>query len=420
MSAVPRIAGVRTRLLTRPLLRPWGADVPEMHLVVVEVSAGDQVGVGFSWTPTIGPYAVQALLDHDLSSFAVGRPAHPELLWDEAWRHLHEAGGGGITTIALAGLDLALWDLRAKTAGTSVAGLLGRRTERVPAYGSGVNLHYELDALVEQAERWVATGYRGAKMKVGSPDLERDLERVAAVREVLGPDRWLAVDANQRWDLPSAERAIRALQRFDLHWIEEPLRADDLTGYASLRRRIDVPLACGENLHTLYRYREFVAAEAVDILQPNIVRVGGITPFLRIAQLARSSSRTLAPHLLPDLSAQLAATLPGTVWVEEVEDAGLEALGFVTEPTPVRRVGDELEVGERPGLGLSFLAESTGPAMTGPTELRPTETGPTETEPTETGPTELRPTETGPTETEPTDIDDTARAELGELERTAR
>jgi L-alanine-DL-glutamate epimerase-like enolase superfamily enzyme len=351
----PPIEAVRTRLLTRPLLRPWGADVPELHVVVVEVDAGGATGVGFSWTPTIGPYAVQALLDHDITSFVVGKPAHPELLWDETWLHLHEAGGGGLTTIALAGLDLALWDLRAKTAGSSVTGLIGRRTDRLPAYGSGVNLHYSLDELVDQAERWVAAGYRGAKMKVGSPSLERDLERVAAVREVLGPDRWLAVDANQRWDLPTAERSIRALSRFDLQWIEEPLRADDLLGYATLRRRIDVPLACGENIHTLYRYREFVAADAVDILQPNIVRVGGITPFLRIAQLARSSSRVLAPHLLPDLSAQLAATCEGTVWVEEVEDAGLEALGFVTAPTPVHRDGADLQVEERPGLGLAFV-----------------------------------------------------------------
>jgi L-alanine-DL-glutamate epimerase-like enolase superfamily enzyme len=352
--SVPVIEAVRTRLLTRPLLRPWGADVPELHLIVVEVDAGGATGVGFSWTPTIGPYAVQALLDHDITAFALGRPAHPELIWDDAWVHLHEAGGGGLTTIALAGLDLALWDLRATVAGTSVAGLLGRRTDRLPAYGSGVNLHYSLDELVAQAERWVAAGYRGAKMKVGSPDLDRDLERVAAVRAVLGPDRWLAVDANQRWDLPTAERAIRALSAFDLRWVEEPLRADDLPGYATLRRRIDVPLACGENIHTLYRYREFVAADAVDILQPNIIRVGGITPFLRIAQLARSSSRALAPHLLPDLSAQLASTLPGNVWVEEVEDAGWESLGFVTAPTPVVREGGDLVVTERPGLGLSF------------------------------------------------------------------
>ena len=202
----------------------------------------------------------------------------------------------------------------------------------------------------------MATGYAGAKIKVGSPDLERDLERVSAVREVLGPHRWLAVDANQRWDVPAAERGVRALERFDLHWIEEPVRADDLAAYRYLRTKINTPLACGENIHTVYRYREFLASDAIDIVQPNIVRVGGLTPFLRIADLARMANRTLAPHLLPDLSAQLAFTLPEAVWVEEVEDAGLEQLGFVEGPTPVLRAGAELELaGDVRGLGLDFI-----------------------------------------------------------------
>ncbi len=355
LSDLPVIESITTRLVTRPLLRPWGADVAELHVIVVEVTAGSLVGQGFSWTPTIGPYAVQALLEHDIAAFAVGRPARPELIWEELWRHLHEAGGGGPTPIAPAGLDLALWDLRAKTAGVGLSELLGVRRRSVRAYGSGVNLHYEFEELTDQARRWVAAGYAGAKIKVGSPDLERDVERVAAVREILGPRRWLAVDANQRWDVPAAERGVRALEQFDLQWIEEPVLADDLAAYRYLRTRIKVPLACGENIHTGYRFREFLAADAVDIVQPNVIRVGGLTPFLRIADLVRTASRTLAPHLLPDLSAQLAFSLPEAVWVEEVEDAGLEQLGFVDAPTPVLRRGGELVLAEGPpGLGLHF------------------------------------------------------------------
>ena len=355
----PVIESISTRLVTRPLLRPWGPDVGELHAIVVEVSAGSLVGQGFSWTPTIGPTAVEALLEHDIAAFAVGRPARPELLWDELWRHLHEAGGGGLTTIAMAGLDLALWDLCAKAAGVGLSELLGIRRRSVRAYGSGVNLHYSLDELTEQARRWVAAGYAGAKIKVGSPDLERDIERVAAVREILGPRRWLAVDANQRWDVPAAERGVRALERFDLQWIEEPVRADDLAAYRHLRTKINVPLACGENIHTGYRFREFLAADAVDIVQPNVVRVGGLTPFLRIADLVRTANRILAPHLLPDLSAQLAFALPEAVWIEEVEDAGLEQLGFVEAPTPVLRRGPELVLADNApvGLGLRFPAE---------------------------------------------------------------
>src|SRR5690606_11783390 len=117
--------------------------------------------------------------------FLRGRPATPAV-WDAAWAHLHEAGGGGVTTIALAGVDLALWDLQARTAGIGVTDLLGRRHDRLPVYGSGVNLHYPLDELVAQAQRWVDVGCQAVKIKVGRPDLAEDLDRVAAVRTVIG------------------------------------------------------------------------------------------------------------------------------------------------------------------------------------------------------------------------------------------
>jgi L-alanine-DL-glutamate epimerase-like enolase superfamily enzyme len=164
------------------------------------------------------------------------------------------------------------------------------------------------------------------------------------------------IDANQRWDLPTARRAVAALERFDLHWLEEPLRAEDLDGHVQLRRRIGVPIAVGENLHTLQRFREYVVAGACDIIQPNIIRVGGITPFRRIAALARTGSVGLAPHLLTDLSAQLIATLPGDAEVEEVEDTAFETLGVLASPSPVRRKGADVTLEPAPGLGLDFVS----------------------------------------------------------------
>jgi L-alanine-DL-glutamate epimerase-like enolase superfamily enzyme len=329
--------------------------VPEVHFVVVEVTDSDgAMGTGFSWTPTVGARAVESLLHHDIAPQALNGPTHPEAVWDRLWGHLHEAGGGGLTTIALAGLDLALWDLLGKRLGTSVVDLLGRRRSVLPAYGSGVNLHYPLDELLDQVRRWIDAGYGGVKIKVGRPELAEDIERVAAVRELIGPRRRLMVDANQRWDLPTARRAARALERFDPHWLEEPLRAEDLEGHVQLRRSSRVPLAVGENLHTLQRFREYIAAGACDIIQPNIVRVGGITPFRRIAALALSGSTGLAPHLLTDLSAQLAVTLPGRTEVEEVEDTAFETLGVLATPSPVRRKGAQVIIENAPGLGLEF------------------------------------------------------------------
>ncbi|MGM7697649.1 mandelate racemase/muconate lactonizing enzyme family protein [Microbacterium sp. A84] len=348
------IQRVDTHLLRIPLRRPWGADVTEICVITVTVQASDGlVGHGFSWTPSIGSTAVQAMIDDDLTPFLLGRPATPSV-WDEAWAHLHEAGGGGVTTIALAGVDLALWDLRARTAETSVTDLLGRRHDKLAAYASGVNLHYSHDDLVAQVQRWIDAGYSAVKIKVGGPDLAEDLDRVAAVRDTLGPGRRLFIDANQRWDLDTASRAIPALSAYDIGWIEEPLRADDLAGYIELRQRIDVPIALGENLHTLYRFRDFLDAGVIDIAQPNIIRVGGITPFLRIAELVRERGAQLAPHLLPELSAQLAFALPQTCWVEDVEDAGFAALGALTEPTGLHVTEGWAAGGPSLGLGMIF------------------------------------------------------------------
>ncbi|MET0812611.1 MAG: mandelate racemase/muconate lactonizing enzyme family protein, partial [Microbacterium sp.] len=311
-------------------------------------------GWGFSWTPQIGASAVHALLVDDIAPVAVGMDADPETTWDPLWRHLHEAGGGGLTTIALAGLDLALWDAAARAEGGSVSSLLGRRRDGVRVYGSGVNLHYTLDQLLAQVQRWIDAGFSAVKIKVGKPDLAEDVDRVGAVRELLGPDRELMIDANQRWDLDRATVSVETLGVFAPAWIEEPLRADDLSGHAELARRIDVPIAVGENLHTTHRFGEYLRAGAAQIVQPNVVRVGGITPFRRIAALAAEHGAAMHPHLLPELSGQLALTLEGDPWAEDVEDAGFGDLGALRDPSPVSISSGRLTETAHEGLGLRF------------------------------------------------------------------
>ncbi len=343
------------RLQRVPLTRPWGADVTSLGVIATHVVRSDGAcGWGFSWTPQIGASAVHALLQDDIAAFAIGRSSEPGELWQPLWEHLHEAGGGGITTIAMAGLDLALWDAVARSAGGSISDLLGRRRDRVRAYGSGVNLHYSQEELLAQVRRWVDGGFTAVKIKVGKPDLAEDVDRVGAVREVLGPDRDLMIDANQRWDLDRATRSVTALSAFGPAWIEEPLRADDLAGHTELARRIDVPIAVGENLHNAHRFGDFLRAGAAQIVQPNIVRVGGITPFLRIADLAAEHGAALHPHLLPELSGQLALALPGDPWAEDVEDAGFAALGALADPSPVTISDGSLAEAPHVGLGLRF------------------------------------------------------------------
>ncbi|NUS37257.1 MAG: mandelate racemase/muconate lactonizing enzyme family protein, partial [Pseudarthrobacter sp.] len=186
------------------------------------------------------------------------------------------------------------------------------------------------------------------------PDIREDYERVQAVRSVLGPGRRLMIDANQRWDLPTTFRALDVLAEFGLEWLEEPLRADDLWAYRRLRKHSPVPIALGENLHTIYRYCDFIEAEAVDILQPYIIRVGGSTPFRRIVELARTHSIKVMPHLLPELSGQLALTLAEPTLVEDVEEASFEQLGILDGPSPVRFSNSRVTLADPAGLGFRF------------------------------------------------------------------
>ncbi|WP_061294275.1 mandelate racemase/muconate lactonizing enzyme family protein [Herbidospora cretacea] len=343
-----RIAGLHTLPLRADLPRPWGPGVPHHHVIACTLVLDDgRTGTGFSWTPSIGAAAVTGLLDHDIAAFVKGLPPHPEVVWDRLWRHLREAGGGGVTTMAMAAVDIALWDLRAHELGLGLADALGRRRDTVPVYASGVNRHYSLGELTDQARRWI--GYPAVKMKVGRDD---DVERVAAVREVIGPDTLLMVDANQRWDLFRARAAIRELEPFGLHWVEEPLPADDIAGLRRLRESVGVPIAAGESLATIHEFRALL--DAVDVVQPNVVRVGGITPLMRIAELARLHGVPTYPHLLPDLSAQLALALPLPCMVEDVEDASLAALGLLDGPPPVEPGPDGVRVGAHLGHGLRF------------------------------------------------------------------
>ena len=352
------ITAVSSKLYRLPMPRPWGPAVTCQYLIATTVHSSDGgTGQGFSWAVQAGAQAILAMVEADCAPVAEGGPVVPAAAWDRLWWHLREAGGG-IAPLSMAAIDIGLWDLQAKSAGLSLADLIGRQRDRVPVYASGVNRHLTLAELTEQVTRWTAAGHSRFKIKVGLPSLDEDLERVAAVRKIIGPDRLLMVDANQLWDLPTARRAAQKLSAFDIFWLEEPLPAEDFQGYAQLRAAIGIPLAAGESLYTEAQFRDLLLAGAVDFVQPNVCRVGGITPFLRIARLARLFDVPVMPHLLPDISGQLAMALPLPGMIEDIDEGSFAALGALARPSGVVVTGDSLQAQTPPGHGLAFAAGS--------------------------------------------------------------
>ncbi|WP_018260390.1 L-talarate/galactarate dehydratase [Methylobacterium sp. WSM2598] len=353
------IRRIRLHAVTLPLASPisdakvlTGRQRPmtEIAILVCEIEAGDgSGGLGFSYVKRAG----------GPGQFAHAREIAPALLGEDpsdiakAWDRLAwagaSAGRGGLAVQAIGAFDVALWDLKARRAGLSLAKLLGAHRDSVRCYNtSGGFLHTPLDELLVNAERSRARGIGGIKLKVGQPDGALDLKRVAAVRERLGDEVPLMVDANQQWDRPTALRMGRIFEAFDLVWIEEPLDCLDAAGHAALAAALDTPIATGEMLTSVAEHWDFIRQNGADYLMPDAPRVGGITPFLKVAALAEFAGLTVAPHFAMELHIHLAAALQREPWVEHFE--WLEPL--FNERLALE--GGRMIVPTRPGLGLTL------------------------------------------------------------------
>jgi L-talarate/galactarate dehydratase len=295
--------------------------------------------------------------------FAHAREVAPELIGEDPsdtgrlWTKLVWAGASvgrsGLATQAIAALDVALWDIKARRAGLPLAKLLGSYSEGVRCYNtSGGFLHTPIDEVLENASASLAQGIAGVKIKVGQPDWREDVRRVEAVRAHLGDGVPLMVDVNQQWDRPTAMRMGRIFDELGLEWIEEPLDAYDVEGHAQLTRTLSSPIASGEMLTSVREHLDLVEGRAVDVLQPDAARVGGITEFQRLATVAAQRQLALAPHFAMELHLHLAAAYPLATWVEHFD--WLEPL-FEER---VRLEDGRMLVPDRPGLGLTLSEQA--------------------------------------------------------------
>lgn len=353
-----RIAWVRLSSVHLPLDTPvsdakvlTGRQRPmaEIAFLFAEIGAesGHQ-GFGFGYSKRAGgpgQYAHAREIAPDL----IGEdPNDIARLWDKLVWAGASVGRSGLSTQAIAALDIALWDLKAKRAGLPLAKLLGAHRDSVRCYNtSGGFLHAPIEQVLDNASAALERGIGGIKIKVGHPDARVDLARVAAVREHLGDGVPLMVDANQQWDRPTAQRLGRALEPYGLVWIEEPLDAYDAAGHAALAASLDTPIATGEMLTSVGEHAELIRLGAADVIQPDAPRIGGVTPFLRLAALAEHNRLQLAPHFAMEIHVHLAAAYGLEPWVEHFE--WLEPL--FEERLEIR--DGRMLVPSRPGLGVT-------------------------------------------------------------------
>ncbi|MEV4953870.1 L-talarate/galactarate dehydratase [Paenarthrobacter nitroguajacolicus] len=310
-------------------------------------------GLGFSYSKRAGGPAQYAHAK-EVAAGIIGEDPndigkiYTKLLWAGA-----SVGRSGVATQALAAIDIALYDLKAKRAGLPLAKLLGSYRDSVQTYNtSGGFLNATLDEVKERATQSIDEGIGGIKIKVGLPDSKEDLRRVAGVREHIGWDVPLMVDANQQWDRATALRMGRQLEGFNLIWIEEPLDAYDFEGHAHLAQVLDTPIATGEMLASVAEHKGLINANSCDIIQPDAPRVGGITQFLRLAALADERGLGLAPHFAMEIHLHLAAAYPREPWVEHFD--WLDPLFEERLETKNGR----MIVPDRPGLGVTLSAQA--------------------------------------------------------------
>jgi L-alanine-DL-glutamate epimerase-like enolase superfamily enzyme len=350
-----KITQVAVDVVRVPVARPYVAGARTVdanwHVLARVTTSGGVEGVGYVVYPrpdlmtTIG-HAARELGAHLLGMSVL----EPEAAWERLARRGDWVGPGGLLHCALAPLDIAMWDAAGKTLGQPLYRLLGGYRDRLPTYASD-GLWYSLspDELAASAARHVANGFRAVKLRLGKEaSAELEARRVQAVREAVGPEVKIMVDATESWSFVQARRAGRVLQEAGIAWLEDPVHHLDVAGLAELRRQLDVPVAAGEHLYHLDAFRTLLEARAVDIVILDLARVGGITPWRKIAALAHAHRIPVCGHVVPEIQVHLLAAVPNGHMVEYVP----RSADLLTAMPRVEN--GELVAPDAPGLGLAL------------------------------------------------------------------
>ena len=350
------ISDVRTHLLRVPYKDPPKAGYGisgDIDLLIVEIETiSGVIGTGHLQPLAGGLRTIEMCIHEMLKPVIMGHDAREvEKLWRAMWGATFIQGRMGITVMAMSALDIALWDAVGLAEGEPLWRLWGGSGNPLPIYGSGCFRGLGRDGMIRKAQRYVAQGFKAIKMQVAHIHTHnQDVENVRAMREALGPEIEIMVDVNQGWSVDEAISVGKRLDEYNIAWLEEPVMADDFDGYHQIASAIKTPVVGGENHFTHHDFKPFFASGKIPILQPDIMR-GGFTELKVIAQHAHKAGIWIAPHLFPELSCQLVASIPNPSWLEYM---GWHDRLWVE---PVLPENGMLIPPDRPGHGMDLKSE---------------------------------------------------------------
>lgn len=281
------------------------------ELITATVTMDDGTeGTGYTYTGGFGGAAIAKMAEADLTPLLIGQDIQsPEQMNDFMNQRIHYVARGGIASFAISALDIAFWDAKLKREGLPLCRAFGREPQPVRTYYGGIDLAFTQTQLLESLEAQLKRGHTAVKIKLGKPGDQEDLDRIRAVRQLIGDDALFLVDVNMVWDVEKAIRMARRMEEFRIHWLEEPTNPDDYEGYARIAQATTIPIAMGENLHTIYEHELALKLGRISYPIPDCSNICGITGFVKVAKLADTYHLPVSSHGMQELHVNLLAGL---------------------------------------------------------------------------------------------------------------